>query len=176
MSADERRTEERHNHDPFAELLEEARIIRRLMTAGGRPFSVEDGGSTDAGGACVVSFRGPSIGQLWRVESVGVSVGGASAAAVIACYLSAQDERNLLPGFFLNALQGAGPARGFMAPPRPGYVWGGVPLVVVVAGAVANQQGAVQVRVQGRVEDLAEVQGGAGISTLPGPPVTAGQV
>lgn len=174
MSAEERRSEERHNHDPFAELLHEVQVIRRLMVSAGRPFSTPDGANADGAGLAIVQFRGPSNGQLWKVESVGVSVTGASAAAVVACYLGANDESSLLPGFFLNALNGNAPSRGFMAPTRPAYVWGGVPLLVVVRGAVAASQ--VSARVQGRVEELAEAQGGSGIATLSGPPVTAGQV
>jgi hypothetical protein len=49
-----------------------------------------------------------------------------------------------------------------------------VPLLVVVRGAVAAAQ--VLARVQGRVEELAEAQGGSGIAAFPAPPVTAGQV
>lgn len=163
-----------HQLDPFAELLREVQMIRRLMDAAGRPFSVVDGASTDGAGLALVQLAGPSNGQLWRVESIGVSVGGASAAALVTAYLGANDERNLLPGFFLNALQGNAPSRGFMAPPKPAYVWGGVPLLVVVRGAAVSQQGGVQVRVQGRVEELAEVQGRLG--RMPAPPTTVGQV
>lgn len=174
MSADERRSEERHNHDPFAELLHEVGLIRRLMVGAGRPFSTPDGANCDGTGLGVVAFRGPSNGQLWLLESIGVSVTGASAAAVVAAYLNANDEGSLLPGFFLNALNGNAPSRGFMAPARAAYVWSGMQVLVVVRGAAAAAQ--VQARIQGRVKELAEVQGGSGIATLPAPPVTSGQV
>lgn len=153
-------------------LDEETTVIRRLMGAAGRPFSVNDGASTDGAGLGIVQIQGPSNGQLWRVESIGVSVAGASAAAVVTAYLGQNDERNLLPGFFLANLNGNAPSRGVMAPPRPGLIWGGVPLLIVVRGGAVSQQGGIQVRVQGRVEEIAEVSGRLG--DMPAP-VTVGQ-
>jgi hypothetical protein len=164
-------------HDPFGSLLGEVRMIRRLMAAAGRPFSTSDAANADGTGLAIVKFRGPANGQVWRLESVGISVTGASAAAVTAAYLGGAvdpDEANLLPGFFLGALNGAGPSRGVIAPNRPAYVPGGVPVLVVVRAAVANAQ--VLARIQGRVEELAEVQGSGGIGSLAAPPVTVGQV
>lgn len=182
MAADELRHVLEHDkepmHDPFGGLLEEVRTIRRLMAAAGRPFTLPDAANASAGGLAIVRFRGPSNGQLWRVETIGVSVTGASAAGIVAAYLGGTandpDENNLLPGFFLGALSGNAPSRGVMAPPRPAFVPGGVPVLVVVSGVVANAQ--VLARIQGRVEELAEVQGSGGIGSLPAPPVTVGQV
>jgi hypothetical protein len=164
-------------HDPFGSLLGEVRMIRRLMAAAGRPFSTPDGANCDGAGLGIVRFRGPANGQVWRLESIGVSVSGASAAGVVAAYLGGAvdpDESNLLPGFFLSALNGNAPSRGVLAPNRPAYVPGGTPVLVVVRGAAAAAQ--VMARIQGRVEELAEVQGSGGIGSLPGPPVTVGQV
>jgi hypothetical protein len=148
-------------------------LIRRLMDADGREFSLADGASTDAAGGGVVQFNGPSTGQIWRVEAIGISVGGASNAAIVAAYIGQNDERNLLPGFYLPALSGGAPSRGMMGPPLPGYVPAGTPLLVVVRGAVANQQGGIAARVQGRVIEQAEAQGHLG--EMPAP-VTAGQM
>jgi hypothetical protein len=136
----------------LATLVQEVRYLRQA-DAGGRGFTDIATGIVGAAGAAVVPMDGPPVGQVWELERVSVSIGGASAAAQLALYLDAPaDDVNLLD--YANAMLGNAPSRYIFGAPSAAYlIPPATPVILSVAGAVVGSN--IAVRYQGRRLEVA---------------------
>lgn len=126
----------------------ELRRIRSFTPQYGRQFVRLDGGQA-AGGAISFALEGPKSGSDWYIERLSVSVGGASAAGIVALYEGPiVDESRFID--LLPALSGNNPSRGVLdGRGVPYFIYGGLgSIAVAVTGVVAGS--AVNVRLMGR--------------------------